>query len=265
MNGAGTTDASTPAPVPASTAPGNGSEGEGKGKGKATGAGPSAGNEGRSEFFLSSGIGPSASRAGRARRHLGPKQTMVRRRPRATFPRRSYWPPRAAPAVARAGQAGASARPDSGADAVEGGSAGSWLEGRRVLSRLRRWVRDFRSRRQRHGGGKVRGDRRRGWQWRRRGPGCDPLLDPCPYRFALSGCSGMLDRAGRGLGCRGGGRDFRAGDFCHRRLFARRGGILPLLDDQGRDQDQEREQRRGSDPGLAAEPEPRARRPAGRL
>ena len=59
LNGACTTDASTPAPVPASIPPGNGSEGEGKVE--ATGAGPSAGNEGWSEFLLSSGIGPIAS------------------------------------------------------------------------------------------------------------------------------------------------------------------------------------------------------------
>jgi hypothetical protein len=57
LNGACTTDASTPAPVPVSIPPGDGSEG----KGAATGAGPSADNKGRSEFLFSSAICPITS------------------------------------------------------------------------------------------------------------------------------------------------------------------------------------------------------------
>ena len=123
MNGACTTDASTPAPVPASIPPGNGSEGEGKVE--ATGAGPSAGNEGRSEFLLSSGIGPSASEPV----ELGGTWT------EAADAGACAGDISAGYVLAAAGRSGggtvtgtASAGPDSGADDVEGGSAGSGLE-----------------------------------------------------------------------------------------------------------------------------------------
>jgi len=128
LNGACTTDAPTPAPIPASIPPGNGSEGEGEGEGEgkveATGAGPSAGNESGSEFLLSSEIGPIASEpvelggtwtepadAGACPGDISAGDVLA--------------------AVGRSGGStvtGASAGRDSGADEVEGRSAGSGLE-----------------------------------------------------------------------------------------------------------------------------------------
>jgi hypothetical protein len=128
LNGACTTDASTPGPILASVAAGNGSEGEGKvvgeGKVEATGAGLSAGNEGGSEFLPSWGIGPSASEA------VGLGGTWTE----AADIGACGGDISAGDVLAAAGRSGgsavtgASAGRDSGADEVEGGSAGSGLE-----------------------------------------------------------------------------------------------------------------------------------------
>ena len=207
--------------------------GQGRGRGRGHGLGPSAGNEGRSEFLFSSAIGPIASEPV----ELGGTWA------EAADAGGCAGDISAGDVLAGAGRSGGSIVTRAGARRARIPERTKWragcglgVGGRRVLSRLRGWVRDFQSRRQPtgRGGSEVTGGAD--------GNGGVRVPDAICCRslsvpFAWSGCSGMRT----GVGPAGRRMRLPGWRFLPPAAACPEGGILPFWRTSDRDQEQERE------------------------